>query len=208
MADPRPISPLAYRDAIEAPDGAAVLSEKAHLGKIILRADAKIAAPAVKRCTGAELPVTPNTSSAVASGTILWLGPDEWMLLTGPGEEQALLDALSERLAGNHHQLVDVSDQHTVIALSGAKAREMLMKLTTLDLHASQFGPGDVAGSMFGNTLATLHARDGGKKGDAPSFDLVVRRSFADYLWCVLAEAGREFGLPEQEPRTGEAMRS
>lgn len=207
MTDERRNSSLAHREAIEAPDGAAALCEKAHLGKIILRAGAEAAGPAVKKAAGADLPVTPNTSSGMKSGSILWLGPDEWLLLTGPGEEQALMDALSQALAGSHHQLVDVTDQHTVIELSGAKAREMLMKLTTLDLHPSQFKPGDVAGSMFGNTVATLYMTEGGRKGGTPAFGLIVRGSFADYLWCLLAQAGREFGLPEQEPRTGEAMR-
>lgn len=206
MADARRNSPLAHRTAIEAPGGAAALAEKPYLGKIVLRADPDIAAPVVKEATGADLPLTPNTSSKMKSGSILWLGPDEWVLLTEAGEEDMLLDALSRALAGSHHQLVDVTDQHTVIGLSGTRAREMLMKLTTLDLHPSQFKPGDVAGSMFGNTLATLYK--GSKKGGTPAFNLVVRRSFADYLWCILAEAGREFGLPEQEPRTGEAMRS
>lgn len=207
MIDARLDSPLAHREAIKTPDAAALLAERTHLGKIILRGDAEIAAPAIKKIAGKELPVTPNTSSRSKSATILWLGPDEWLLLTQPGKEDALQDKLSKALSGTHHQIVNVTDQHTVITLSGDKAREMLMKLTTLDLHPSQFKPGNVAGSMFGNTVATLHMTSGDKKGEAPSFDLIVRRSFADYLWCALADAGREFGLPEQEPRMGEAMR-
>jgi hypothetical protein len=39
-----------------------------------------------------------------------------------------------------------------------------------------------------------------GARLDAPDFDLIIRRSHADYLWCLLALAGREFGLPEQKP--------
>ncbi|MEM1401267.1 MAG: sarcosine oxidase subunit gamma family protein, partial [Pseudomonadota bacterium] len=80
--------------------------------------------------------------------------------------------------------------------------REMLMKLTTLDLHPSQFAPGAVTGSLFGRATATLHCRE-----DTSGFVLFVRRSFADYLWCALAEAGREFGLVEQVPKGGETMR-
>jgi sarcosine oxidase subunit gamma len=29
-----------------------------------------------------------------------------------------------------------------------------------------------------------------------PSFDLYVGRSFADYLWIWLEDAGREYGVP------------
>jgi len=138
---------------------------------------------------------------------MLWLGPDEWMLVTEPGSEEALFDQLKDALSETHCQLVDVSDQLTNIELSGARAREILMKLTTLDLHPRQIGPGDVAGTTFGSVTATLFVTDDVKKHETQRFQLIVRRSVADYMWCLLAEAGREFGLPEQQPRSGETMR-
>lgn len=207
MVDARRISPLADRARIEAPDGVASLTELPHLGKLVLRADGTAAARAVKKALGAELPTEPNTSSRSKEALMLWLGPDEWMLVTEPGREEALLDQLKDALSETHNQLVDVSDQHTNIELSGARAREMLMKLTTLDLHPRSIGPGDVAGTNFGSVTATLFVTNDGAKHETQRFQLIVRRSFADYLWCLLAEAGREFGLPEQQPRSGETMR-
>jgi heterotetrameric sarcosine oxidase gamma subunit len=107
---------------------------------------------------------------------------------------------------------VDVSDYYTIIEVAGDQARELLMKLTTLDLHPRAFRPGMVTGSMFGRTQATIWQppRAGGAGGDddggEPTFRLFIRWSMADYLWCALADAGREWGVPEQIPVTGERL--
>ncbi|MCG8561966.1 MAG: hypothetical protein MI824_19385 [Hyphomicrobiales bacterium] len=207
MADDRRRSPLAHRSPIEAADGAARLMEKPLLGKAILRGDDEALSAQVSQAIGVALPMQPNTSSRSQTVTSLWLGPNEWMLMTDAGGETALLKALAPALSDIHHQLVDATDGATVIELSGHRAREMLMKLTTIDLHQREFRAGDVAGSRFGRIAATLYqSRDDGPDG-GPAFELIVQSSMADYLWCLLAESGRAFGLPRQEPRAGETLR-
>ncbi len=79
------------------------------------------------------------------------------------------------------------------------------MKLTTLDIHRREFQVGQVAGSMFGHASAWLWLT-GESDDDGPSFRLIVRWSMADYLWCLLAECGREWGMPEEQPVAGEAL--
>ncbi len=202
MVDDRRRSPLAHRKPIDAPDGAASLAEQAHQVKLILRGDVGEIGERVAGAIGIPLP-EPLNSSQTKNFRALWLGPDEWLLISGAETAADLLSRLTDALAGTHHQLVEVTDQLTTISLSGSKAREMLMKLTTLDMHPSRFRLGEVAGSNFGGATATLHMTADNPAG----FDLFVRRSFADYLWCALAEAGREFGLPEQVPQGGESMR-
>ena len=82
------------------------------------------------------------------------------------------------------------------------------MKLTTLDLHPRAFKAGMVAGSMFGRTQATLwQVTDDGRVGrGGPLFRLIVRWSMADYLWCLIADAAREWGVPEEQPVEGETL--
>ena len=80
------------------------------------------------------------------------------------------------------------------------------MKLTTLDLHPRAFRAGMVTGSVFGRANATIwqpldDAAEGG-----PAFRLFIRWSMADYLWCLIADAGREWGVPEQVPVKGEVL--
>ena len=160
----------------------------------------------LKETFGLDLPAEPSTSASGAETSLLWLGPDEWMLVTTAEEAEARFGRADRALAAIHHQLVAVGDYYTVIEVSGPRARETLMKLTTLDLHPRAFKAGMVAGAMFGRTHATLwQMTDDGAEG-GPLFRLIVRWSMADYLWCVIADAGREWGMPEEQPVGGETL--
>jgi sarcosine oxidase subunit gamma len=198
--------PLNHRYPIEGEDGAVRLSETPFLGKFILRVDPQGAAEPIRTALGMSLPVEALTSATAGETSILWMGPDEWMLVT-PADQAAPQSAKArEALAGLHHQLVDVSDYYTVIDISGAKARELLMKLTTLDLHSRAFRAGMVTGSVFGRANAMIWQIIDDKEPGGPLFRLFIRWSMADYLWCALAEAGREWGVPEQIPVKGETL--
>jgi heterotetrameric sarcosine oxidase gamma subunit len=186
--------------------GAIRLAEMPFLGKFILRADPDEAVERLREALGLGLPFDALTSSTSGETAFLWMGPDEWMMVTGPGEAEARVEQASAALAGTHHQLVDVTDYHTVIALGGPRSRELLMKLTTLDLHPRAFRPGMVTGSVFGRANATIwQTIDDGAEG-GPEFRLFVRWSMADYLWCLLADAGGEWGVPAQTPIKGEVL--
>lgn len=205
FAAPARRSPLAHRSAIAGDAGAVSSVERSFLGKYILRADPREVVEKLRSTLGLGLPFEALTSSVSGETSFLWLGPDEWMLVTAAGESAVFLRA-SQALAGTHHQLVDVSDYYTVIEVAGPKVRELLMKLTTLDVHRSAFRAGMVTGAIFGRANATIwQACDDAAEG-GPVFRLVVRWSMADYLWRLVADAGREWGLPEQAPPKGETL--
>jgi sarcosine oxidase subunit gamma len=214
MSDPNPPnsnapvrrSPLAHRTSIVGAAGAIRMAEAAFLGKFILRADPDEAVERLREALGLGLPFDALTSSRSGETAFLWMGPDEWMLVTGPGEADARRDQASAALAGTHHQLVDVTDYHSSIDLGGPRSRELLMKLTTLDLHPRAFRLGMVTGSVFGRANATIwQTGDDGIEG-GPEFRLFIRWSMADYFWCLLADAGREWGVPPQTPLKGEVL--
>jgi heterotetrameric sarcosine oxidase gamma subunit len=199
VAPPIRRSPIEHRDPIASGDGHAALAERKFIGKLIIRGNAEQISTLLENAVGVTLPTVPCTSAVVGELTALWLGPSEWMLLTPENDESAIAARIEAELQGIHHQVTDVTDHHTIIRLSGEKAREMLMKLSTLDMHPAKFPQGTVKGSIFGRVPSVLHCPLGARL-DAPDFDLIIRRSHADYLWCLLALAGREFGLPEQKP--------
>jgi len=199
-------SPLAHRAPIAADGGIVRMREIPFLGKFILRADPQQAVEPLRRALGLGLPFDPLTSSNNGDASFLWLGPDEWMLVTPPENPEVRVLTAREALASVHHQLVDVSDYYTAIELSGAKARELLMKLTTLDVHPRAFRLGTVAGSVFGRANAWLWQTADDVAEGGPAFRLFIRWSMADYLWCALADAGREWGVPEQIPVKGERL--
>ena len=194
-------SPLAHRDPIAAERDAVRLAEIPFLTKHILRVDPQAGAAAVKSALGLDLPQEPLASVQVDGVTCLWLGPDEWMI----GGEDNVAPELAKALAKTHHQVADVSDYYTVIEISGPRARDALMKLTTLDIHRRAFQLGQVAGGLFGHANAWLWLT-GESDDEGPAFRLFVRWSMADYLWCLLAECSREWGMPEEQPVAGEAL--
>lgn len=129
-----------------------------------------------------DLPTEPNTWTARGHRSVLWLGPDEW-LLVGEKEEQAdEIARLEERLISVHSSVVDVSGQRTVIDLSGANAYDILGGGCTLDLHPRYFRTGHCAQTLLGKAQVILQRRD-----DAPTFRIFVSSSYARYLaaWLI-----------------------
>jgi heterotetrameric sarcosine oxidase gamma subunit len=197
-------SPLFHRPPIQGEAGALRLEELPFVGKFILRVDPAIAADPLQTSCGIELPVEPLSSANAGTAALLWLGPDEWMLVTAADDASARSASVRAALAGLHHQLVAVGDYYTIIEIAGSKAREALMKLTPLDLHPRAFRPGMVTGSVFGRANATIWLPRTDSAEEA--FRLFIRWSMADYLWCLIADAGREWGVPQQVPLKGEAL--
>lgn len=205
MTDPVRRSPLAHRKPAAAPDDQLFLNERAFDAKIVLRGLPAVLGPALASVAGLDLP-DPTRSTATDSHRLLWQSPDEFMLMGPAGTELELLDALQAALTGAHVQVVNVSDYHTTLVLAGPRARETLMTLSTLDLHPRGFTVDQVAGTTFGHALGWLvqtvdDASDGG-----PVFEILVRWSHADYLFCELTHGARAFGMPESKPLSGEVM--
>ena len=167
-----------------------VLREKKLLGHLTLRGDGHDAAfaGAVHKITGLELP---GALGLVVKGetSLQWLGPDEWLLIVPGGTEFAIEQKLREALVGQHYQAVNVSGGQTIVELSGPKVRELLMKSTSYDVHPRNFPVGKAVGTVFAKSqLVIRHTGE-------DSWELVVRRSFADYIWLWLQDASAEYGL-------------
>ncbi len=146
-------------------------------------------ADAVAKATGLTLPVEPNTV-ATDEHDIYWLGPDEWMLVGEHAETSRIVVALREALSRQHAAVNDLSGGYIAYRLSGHKARTLLSKGCALDLHPSVFSPGACA--QTGLAKASVIMRPlGGEAG----FDVLLRRSFSDYLWQWLLRAGREYRI-------------
>ena len=190
---PAPRSALAaLADALAAVQAEGVtLAEQPARTRLNLRLDPKDAEAltAAGAVLGGSLPRTPNTAASTVNGkTLLWLGPDEW-LVTGPAEEDpALEDTLRARLEGRHHALTDVGAMYATLALSGPRAREVLMKGCRLDLHPRAFAPGACVQTALARANVILH-----RTGDAPTCEITVRNSFAHYLGTWLLDAMAEY---------------
>ncbi len=182
---------LAARTA-EGPEDASVrLIERPFQGQINLRGEIGDEAfrSAVESVAGLSLPETPNSFLEQAGRRALWLGPNDWLIVLADGEETALAEALRAALAGQHASIAEVGHSRTVIGLAGARAREVLRKGCSLDLHPRAFGPGQCAQTLLARADMILLQAD-----DRPTYEINARRSFADYVWRWLEDAAREYG--------------
>jgi len=196
-------SPLAHRAALTTSGGEIALEEVAFRGVLALRGERDKINAAAESAVGAALPASAGETATSGTTHVIWLAPDEWAILTGPGEAAAIADRLEAALDGVHRQVVDVSDYYTTIRVAGTRVREALAKLTAIDLHRRHFGGGRAISTNVGKIVAWIHclaAPTTRSDASGDTFDLMVRRSQADYLWCMLADAGREWGLSGQEP--------
>jgi sarcosine oxidase subunit gamma len=98
------------------------------------------------------------------------------------------LEALAKQLVG-HAAITEQSDSKAVIRISGARARDVMAKGCSLDLHPRVFKPGDAA-----TTAVALIDCQFWQIDDAPSYDLAVPSSFAESFWSWLAASAAEFG--------------
>jgi len=91
--------------------------------------------------------------------------------------------------------VVEVGESMTVIALTGPRAADVVSKGCTIDLHPSVFPSGIVVRTLLAKTGIILHQVSDTSSGDAPTYEIYVHRSFADYAWRWLEDAGLEYGV-------------
>jgi len=193
----RRISPL---DAFRAAGARTPISTTAGLlctelpfwGHLNLRGDVEDTAFAdgVRKCIGVALPAQPNTVSSNGAVTALWLGPDEWLLVTPSGKESELTSALRSTLKGLLFAVTNVTDGQTILRISGTHAFDVLREGCSLDFHPRVFRPRLCAQTTVAKAGVLIYYVD-----QEPTIDLIVRRSFAEYLALWLQDAALECGF-------------
>jgi sarcosine oxidase subunit gamma len=182
-AAPTRRSPL---DGVSLADG---LLELPFLAQLDLRLDPDDgpARAAIESVVGL-LPIEPNTVHGGADAAVLWLGPDEWLIIGPPDGAGDLEDQLREALRSDAPDsavaIIDVSANRTTIELSHRNARMILAGGCPIDLHPRAFGLGRCAQTLVARAGVILWQLD-----DRPTFRLLVRPSFAAYLAAWLTDA-------------------
>ncbi|WP_333738365.1 sarcosine oxidase subunit gamma [Streptomyces sp. IBSBF 2806] len=198
MADTVPSTPLRsplarsagrLAAATRASRGAVRLAELPFLAQIDVRLDAKgAAADGVGLALGVQLPLEPNTVVRAGELYVLWLGPDEWLVVGPAGSRRDLERRIRAGSGDEPVSVTDVSAQRTTLLVSGPRARDLLAHGCALDLHPYAFGAGRCAQTTLARTQVVLVARDDPGAG----FWVLVRSSFAGYLTDWLLDAATE----------------
>lgn len=167
-----------------------VLCERALLGHLTLRLDAGNSRQlkAAEKVLGVKLPVKPLTSAQQGDVQVRWISPNEW-LISVPGDKAFDYENSFRDTMVGHYAVVNGSGGMTLIQLSGNDVVSLLKKCIAVDLHPSEFPVGKVVSTVFAKASAVVH------RTEENTFELIVRRSFADYVWLWLQDASREFGL-------------
>ena len=169
-------------------DASVVAAERAFVGHLNLRGN-----PENPRFVGSAqavldlpLPLEPNTVTRNEAMTAFWLGPDEWLVLTPGEQEQEVAESLRHALAETVAAVTEIGGGQTIIAVEGRAARDLLSRGCFLDFHPRAFQPGCCAQTLFGKSPILVW-----QVNETPRFELVVRRSFAEYVWNYIVDASR-----------------
>jgi len=146
-------------------------------------------ARAIARACINKLPAQANSYSRTPTRKLAWLSPDEWLLLAPAADTRSLVAELEKRLVKHHHAVNDLSSGMSRFRIQGPHCNALVAKGCTIDLHPTVWHDLSAAQTLIAKSPVLM-------LGVAPQcIDIVVRRSFAEYLWEWLLAAGREFEL-------------
>ena len=147
-------------------------------------------AKAAKARFGVAPPDAPKAIQA-SDATLIWSGPDQFFVLS-KGEKHTM-DTLAQALS-DPASLSDQSHARVLISISGVKARAMLAKLSSIDLHAASFPVGAAAATSMDHTSVTLW-RGNDRSDGLAVFNVLVFATFAESLWHTMLDSGAEYGV-------------
>lgn len=139
----------------------------------------------------AGLPVPSTGVQAAAADDVMRI------FATGPGrfvvvarDDPYVEYALVQRIAAEQASIVDLTHSRAVLRLSGARARDVLAKCCSVDLHQREFPGNGFVQCKLGHLAVWLHQIEA-----TSAFDLFVYRGFLRSLWDELHHAALEYGV-------------
>lgn len=171
-------------------ESSVLLEEAAVTGILILRASAAREELSMALQGILQFALPERLQSHVANGgyCVRWMSPDEWML-SCPVEEAFSIEQQLRSAVKGPVAIVNVSGGYSLLTLSGPDAVNVLKKSSSYNLNPENFPPNKVVNTVLAKAQVTLRA-----VGEE-HYELLVRRSFADYVWLWLQRAGKEYGL-------------
>ncbi|WP_438391942.1 sarcosine oxidase subunit gamma [Caballeronia sp. DA-9] len=167
-----------------------VIAQRAALELVVVRGEGADRAfqEALTAHAGVSAPILANTVHYGEKFSVAWMGPDEWLVRSdrpslNPSGLSLMEDALSTALEGMFAGAVDVSSGYTTLYLSGSGAVDAMSRGCPLDLHESVFLRPSCAQSHYFKAPVLIYAVGN------DSFEIVIRRSFAEYITLMLRDS-------------------
>lgn len=134
---------------------------------------------ALSKALGVTLPRKPKTSAAKAGRTVLWLGPDEWLVIDEAGKDPLADCAKVTAL----HSAVGISHRNVAISVIGPAAAAAVNSGCPQDLSLEAFPVGAASRTILGKVEIVL------LRTAEDAFRVECWRSFSDYVFTFLSEA-------------------
>ena len=96
---------------------------------------------------GILLPTKPNVFFEKEKIKVLWLGPNEWLVVNENRKD--LFEKLHKTIGDIDSSITDISDTRTIIRISGDKSYTLLSKFLVLDLEKNLSNKFSCAQSIF-----------------------------------------------------------
>lgn len=161
--------------------GFAAIREIGPLGMITLRAkpDVKGLAKAIKAAVGTGVPAV-RRIEVEGDRACGWMSPDEYLLILPYGETGAAMAAIAKAMGEDHHLAAVVSDARAVFRVEGAKAEQVLAKLSPVDF--AKLEPNELRRTRAAQVAAAMWRDEAG-------YTVVCFRSVAAYMMGLLTHS-------------------
>ena len=138
-----------------------------------------------------------KTTQAMPTFT-LWISPDEFLHLLPLKNKDAMVNKLEEDLSATHAAVVDNSGGFSYLELGGSALHKVLAKTCAYDCSKENLPPGKVVSTLIGKAPVIMFRHKNNVADTATGeagISLLIRFSFADYVWRLLEDAAGEYKL-------------
>ena len=163
------------------------IQELPFINKINVRIDTNDNKNIIKcgKLINAILPVQPNTYVTNDNVKVIWLGPNEWLITNNKN----LYKNLKNEIGDIQASVTDVSENRTVIRISGDQIFKLLSKFLVLDLEKNLPDESSCAQTLFVK-VPVLLVRNNNEK-QIPEIDIFTNRSHANYIYNLIVEGSQ-----------------
>ena len=144
----------------------------------------------IAEAAGGTVPGTFRIAAVADTVTAIWAGAERlWFTADDP----TLMSRFDGKFTDEDAVFLDISASRAILRITGLKARNVLAKGVTVDMHTSIFPVQAIAHTMVEHAGVLVH------RVGPEAFELYVPRSYAVNLWHWLTESAAEFGYGVEE---------
>ena len=139
------------------------------------------------------LPIEPNVRIFNNNISIMWLGPNEWLVITPENEKDGIISLLKSNLNPQKTAITDVSFNRTILRLEGEKVYTLLSKFLVANLEKILKTNFSVTQTIF-IKIPVLFVRNNTDE-EPTSLDLHLNRSHTKYVYELLVDGSKNLNI-------------